>query len=406
LRHNDNIINQHSFPFITLKLSSIMKKLFTLLFAALAFTSANAQLKILEVYGGGGSTATNPLPAYKNDYVVLKNLGSSAVNLTGYTIQYGSAAGGVDPAPWSSRGVLSGTIPAGSCFFIKMSADNATYTGGTLPAADLTLDATNAFLAAGTAVNGISMSGSNGKIALVNGLTMITNATTTGVIDKIGYGVVNNAEGTATAALSTTTSAKRKNNGATDTDNNVNDFDVVTAVAVACTPIPVEMVSFNAKKSGNANKLAWQTATEINNNRFDVQRSTNGAAFQTIGQVKGAGNSVKVTNYEFMDETPATGTNYYRLQQVDVDGKTTTSKTVAVNAGGKGSVKVFPTLASDKLNVLTTSDKEETFTITNLVGQTVLTGRVINSLDINISQLAKGNYILNIAGDAVKFSKQ
>lgn len=381
-----------------------MKKLFTLLAFSLLMTTANAQLKILEIYGGGGSTATSPLPAYKNDYVVLKNLGASAVNLTGYTIQYGSATSGVPPATWSSKGNLSGSIPAGDCFLIKMSSDNATYTGGNLPTANLILDATNTTLANGTAANGISMSGSTGKIALVNGLTIIDN--TTVVVDKIGYGTANNFEGTVLAALSTTTSAKRKNNGATDTDNNANDFDIGPASVSACGVIPVEMVSFTAKKAGTTNKLAWQTATELNNQHFDVQRSNDGATFQSIGIVKGVGNSAALNNYEFMDETPSVGTNYYRLQQVDYNGKTTTSKTVAVGSTGKGSAKVFPTLATDKINVLTTSDKEETFTITNMVGQTVLSGRVVNSLDINVSQLAKGIYILQVAGDMVKFSKQ
>jgi hypothetical protein len=183
----------------------------------------------------------------------------------------------------------------------------------------------------------------------------------------------------------------------------VDGFRVATTWSMT---IPVELVSFTAKKSGNANKLAWQTASELNNNYFDIQRSTDGATFQTIGQVKGAGNSNSLINYDFTDETPSTGTNYYRLQQVDVNGKTTNSKTVAVNATGKGSVKVFPTLATDKLNVLTTSDKEEGFDIVNFVGQVVLKGRFTNSTDVNISQLAKGTYIMHIAGETVKFTKQ
>jgi hypothetical protein len=169
--------------------------------------------------------------------------------------------------------------------------------------------------------------------------------------------------------------------------------------------IPVEMVTFTGKKAGNANKLIWQTATELNNNYFDVQRSNDGATFQNIGQVKGSGNSAELKSYEFMDETPATGTNYYRLQQVDVNGKTTTSKVVSVNAGGKGNVKVFPTLATDKVQILTSSDKEEAFQIVNLAGQTVLSGQLTNSGEVTISQLAKGNYILHIAGEIVKFTK-
>jgi Secretion system C-terminal sorting domain len=170
--------------------------------------------------------------------------------------------------------------------------------------------------------------------------------------------------------------------------------------------IPVEMTSFTAKKVGSANKLAWQTATEINNYYFDVERSNDGATFQNIGKVKGVGNTNTLSNYDFMDENPLAGTNYYRLQQVDVNGKTTTSKTVAVNANGKGSVKVFPTLATDKLSVLTTSEKEEAYEIVNLVGQIVAQGRLTNSAEVQISQLAKGNYVLKIAGETVKFTKQ
>ena len=170
--------------------------------------------------------------------------------------------------------------------------------------------------------------------------------------------------------------------------------------------IPVEMVSFSAKKMGNANKLLWQTATELNNMGFNIQRCNDGATFQNIGHVKGNGNSVALNSYEFMDETPSVGTNYYRLEQMDLNGKTTISKTVAVNAGGKGSLKVFPTLATDKLSILTSSDKEEVYEIVNLMGQTVLTGRLVNSTDITISQFAKGAYLLKVAGETVKFSKQ
>jgi hypothetical protein len=380
-----------------------MKKLFTLFLASLLMTTAIAQIKIIEIYGGGGSAATSPLPAYKNDYVVLKNLGAASVSLVGYTLQYGSATSGVPPATWSSRAVLSGTIPAGECFLIKVSADGA-FTGADLPTANLILDNTNSFNSAGAASTGISMSGASGKIALVNGLIIIDN--TTAVVDKIGYGTANNAEGTPVAVLSTTTSAKRNGNGTIDTDNNLADFTIGTALVASCSTIPVELVSFTGKLNGKTTLLKWQTATELNNMGFNIQRSNDGSTFQNIGHVKGKDNSVALNSYDFMDETPSVGTNYYRLEQVDLNGKTTTSKTVAVNAGGKGSLKVFPTLATDKLSILTTSDKEEAYQIVNVMGQTVLTGRLVNSTDIAISQLVKGTYFLKVAGETVKFSKQ
>ena len=275
-----------------------MKRLTTLLCFIAFLSNAQGQIKILEIYGGGGSTATSPLPSFKNDYVVLKNLGASAVNLSGYTIQYGSATSGVPPATWSTKGILSGTIQAGGCFFIKMSIDNATYTGATLPTADFVLDITNTTNATGTFVAGISMSGTTGKIALVNGLAIIDN--TTVVVDKIGYGTANNGEGTILGSLSTTTAARRNNNGSTDTDNNLSDFSIVTPNPTDCGTIPVELVKFAAQKDKAATKLTWTTATELNNAFYAIERSADGKDFDKIGEVSGYGNSQRMRDYTFM----------------------------------------------------------------------------------------------------------
>ncbi|NJN35007.1 MAG: T9SS C-terminal target domain-containing protein, partial [Saprospiraceae bacterium] len=62
------------------------------------------------------------------------------------------------------------------------------------------------------------------------------------------------------------------------------------------------------------------TASERNGSHFDVQRSKDGKTFTTIGQVKAVGNSLTLQRYEFSDENPLSGTNYYRLNAVDLDG--------------------------------------------------------------------------------------
>ena len=389
-----------------------MKRILTLALVFSVLTMANSQIRILEIYGGGGSTATSPLPSFKNDYVVLKNIGSSSVNLSGYSIQYGSAASGVAPATWSSKGSLSGTIAAGACFIIKMSADGGTFTGADFPTANLSLDNTNTTTATGTASNGIGMSGTSGKIALVNGTTIIDNTTT--VVDKIGYGTANNGEGTVVVALSTTTAARRNNDGATDTDNNLADFSIVVPNPTNCGTIPVQLLDFKAQKENKAVKLLWSTATELNNAYYTIERSENGKSFEKIGEVSGYGNSNILKNYQFMDEKPMNTVNYYRLRQVDFDGKETVYKTVSVHFGKSTTTKVYPSIAKDKVNVEISGDNGASdLLVVNLLGQVVKAQKLQNTegvIPVNISDLPNGSYIMRIVSKnesvSQRFEKQ
>lgn len=85
-------------------------------------------------------------------------------------------------------------------------------------------------------------------------------------------------------------------------------------------PLPVEMLYFNARlKDGDA-ILEWATASELNNDRFDVERSSDGIIFETIGEVQGNGTTDLQVVYNFVDIAPRQGLNYYRLKQVDFDG--------------------------------------------------------------------------------------
>jgi len=95
--------------------------------------------------------------------------------------------------------------------------------------------------------------------------------------------------------------------------------------------LPVTLTSFTAAKQGSANLLQWGTANEQRNKLFEVQHSKNGIVFTKIGEVpaaKGANDETK--QYSFMHSTPAGGINYYRLKQVDWDGRFNYSKTISV----------------------------------------------------------------------------
>lgn len=95
--------------------------------------------------------------------------------------------------------------------------------------------------------------------------------------------------------------------------------------------LPVQFKSFTATKGDNGVNLKWATASESNNKGFEVQRSVNGAKYQTVGFVRGNGNSSVVKTYSFADVTSTTGNICYRLKQIDFDGASEYSKVACVN---------------------------------------------------------------------------
>ncbi|NUN10720.1 MAG: T9SS type A sorting domain-containing protein [Ignavibacteriaceae bacterium] len=97
--------------------------------------------------------------------------------------------------------------------------------------------------------------------------------------------------------------------------------------------LPVELKSFSAKLVDGKPSLTWQTATEINNYGFDVERSTDKSNWSKIGFVQGAGNSNSPKNYNYTDNTAVSGKYFYRLKQVDTDGTFDYSPVVEVDMG-------------------------------------------------------------------------
>jgi hypothetical protein len=206
--------------------------------------AANA-VRISQVYGGGGSGSAGP--TYNKDYVELFNSSASAVNIGGWTIEYGSATGN-----WGSSGTNIFTFPANTmiqpCSYVLVASATGSAGGGTLP---LTPDFTFAIAASATA----------GKVGLFNAVNtnLACGSEVAGtLVDKISFGTGNCPETTATAALSTTTGAVRNNGGIDDTDNNVNDFTVTTAPVprnsaspqnAACLPVPTQSTTWGAVKS-------------------------------------------------------------------------------------------------------------------------------------------------------------
>lgn len=116
-----------------------------------------------------------------------------------------------------------------------------------------------------------------------------------------------------------------------------------TAVIAEPAVVPVELTSFYAERKNQSVSLHWTTASESNNDFFEIQRSPNGTDFVRIGKVAGKGNSSVPLDYSFLDEHPQPGNNYYRIKQVDFDGYSAYTKIVSVFFGSAASsIKIYP----------------------------------------------------------------
>ncbi len=169
-------------------------------------------------------------------------------------------------------------------------------------------------------------------------------------------------------------------------------------------PLPITLLSFNANYGNDAVELTWATATEINNNYFTISRSGDGLNFATLGTVKGAGNSTEENHYSYTELTAPDGVNYYRLQQTDYDGVTTSDAIVIVtiNESGKAA-RVMPNPVKNNCIVTFTDNAAEYFqlSIYDLMGREAMNQNVqsvkgSNSIELNTSVLADGVYIISL----------
>jgi len=171
------------------------------------------------------------------------------------------------------------------------------------------------------------------------------------------------------------------------------------------TLLPVNLLSFTAAPVKNTNVLNWVTANEINNAGFNVQRSSSGLGFTNIGYVA-ANNSNAANIYNFTDAAPLNGNNYYRLAQLDKDGKTHYSKIVVLKQQAGMQVSVSPNPAANQLRV-TNAVAGSNIKIIDAAGR-VLKISVATSTQavIDISSLAAGVYYCNIGKTTLQFIKQ
>jgi hypothetical protein len=175
------------------------------------------------------------------------------------------------------------------------------------------------------------------------------------------------------------------------------------------TPLPVHFSAFEVKAEGCTVHLNWSTAMEINNDYFIAERSMDGRIFTEIARVQSAGNSMEMQHYSLTDEHPTDGLNYYRIQQVDKDGKRTATKVqqAYVHCSGEDVIKVFPTVSNNSVQVILPPGYEEaTIELLTTLGQKIkvpIEGSKL-SYRIRVDQLASAMYIVRIRKGTALYS--
>ncbi len=120
-------------------------------------------------------------------------------------------------------------------------------------------------------------------------------------------------------------------------------FNSETEDYVSGTPLPVQLLMFDGRQSGEEVDLHWATAAELNNDHFEIERSEDGLQFNLLGVVPGRGTYAGRTDYHYADATPKAGKEYYRLKQVDLNGEAAYSNLVSFFFQHSGMAYVYRT---------------------------------------------------------------
>ena len=256
----------------------------------------------------------------------------------------------------------------------------------------------------------------NATIANLNDFNATPDGDNIALRIAVSFTITNNAAlGNCCKPTCTTTVAGNRFDGANAAifiDNNTGDCEDKDAVVAACSDdpgkecfatAPVDFVAFNGNLSGDHVTLDWATATETENDYFQVERSNDGLTYTAIGRVTGAGDSQDELSYTYLDYDYQPGANYYRLRQVDFDGTEDFSDVIQVTAPtASTSFAIFPNPAttSGAINFQMGKGWElerVTVDIFSASGRLVTTLNGASGLNRPIGELATGIYAVRVS---------
>ena len=176
--------------------------------------------------------------------------------------------------------------------------------------------------------------------------------------------------------------------------------------------LPVKLVYFRGTKQTDGNLLEWKTASEQNNDRFEIERSADGRQFTAIASVPGSGSSSSDLLYSYKDSAPLNGLNYYRLKQINVDGSHTYSEIIIIRFEGKvKSFLLYPNPVNEMLIVEFDNavSGDLIIKIFDVNGhQLIRQEKSVSSrqLYINTSRLPAGSYFIEIEVNKTQYTNK
>ncbi len=173
-------------------------------------------------------------------------------------------------------------------------------------------------------------------------------------------------------------------------------------------PLPIELLSFTGKNTWKGNILDWQTASEINNSYFTLERSTDAKSFEAIARIEGAGNSTETRSYSYLDRAAFPGVNYYRLKQTDFDGAFSYSNIIALRTTeSKGLFTIYPNPNHGTFTLAFTGNDDEVYRLQvfNALGESVYQTDVsaATSSSYSLPELSAGVYTIHLSNGQDSF---
>ncbi|HMT55066.1 MAG TPA: T9SS type A sorting domain-containing protein [Saprospiraceae bacterium] len=160
-----------------------------------------------------------------------------------------------------------------------------------------------------------------------------------------------------------------------------------------------------AKREDDQSHISWSVSTQINNEKFIIEHSKDGRNFSSIGEIAGDGTNNETKHYEYIHASPAIGINYYRIKQVDYDGKYSYSDIASVRYEGDNKTNIYPNPAISEVTI--TTSEQTTLQIMDVYG------RLLNKQDIsegqntiNLSEFPTGILIFVVGNQRYKVLKE
>ncbi|HVD97731.1 MAG TPA: autotransporter-associated beta strand repeat-containing protein [Cytophagaceae bacterium] len=368
-----------------------------------AFTATGAGSKILTLQGSTAGSGIISAAIVNNsgaNTTALYKDGTGTWTLSGTNTYTGSTTvnagtlvlGKANAISSSSNFILSGgTFSTGATTGFSESAGTLTLTGDATIALgtgshSLHFAASNA--AAWTAGRTLSITGWQGSYDCTTGGTsgkIFTGATTELSAAKLAQiGFINPSDGLMYAACQ------------------LNTGEIVPSAVV----LPVTLISFSGKKVNNSNELNWVTANEINSSYYEILRSSDGINFESIGNINAAGNTSSSSTYVFIDDSPLSGMNYYKLAQYDFNGNSTTSSIIAINNHEEGVFTInalYPNPASEFVAINFESEVAGSYDVIlydelgKELAKIIMEGRIgKNQFKLPLDNYSNGKYFIRI----------